>query len=438
MAIAATACLRINANNTLPQAIFRRLSMSRADLAFTLLQRLVEVKSSRDKAKGVLEVAWSTVLSHADNLESAFTGDEADYHRMLQRILYLALQLHIQPMSIEARRFDVNTKGSPTNYTSSTTATTVLPLVYEILSRGIAGGFRSLTILLHTSPQLVQSSDLSLITALLRSCLQVPGLERDSSRLLTAFSDSQTARSAATLLSWSDRIAASSSNDPILGELAIDFLVELSTQISLAESLAVDGVLSQILSTNVIRVLQSRAFSPLDVPRRMYTIWARGMLPLMLNLLNAIGPPIAPEITAALNMFPHQLHQASNAFALNSRGPNISQDTITLTMATEAHNLALITGVLDAFREAGASAGILARDIGEVKWDSNQVMEDVEGWLQARSSLRTKITATSTKEESWARRKPSHSESLCESLLEQKVVEELTGVIGVLAGPSET
>ena len=401
---------------------------SRADLAFTLLQKLVEVKSDENEAKAILKTAWSLTSRHNKILESALQEEAAEYYRLLYRILYLALQLHVATKNPH--------HGSDGNH-NQTNSPSIVSTVYEILSEGVAQRFRSLTVLVHSSPHLVKIPDFSLTTAMLSSCLQVTGLERESSRLLAAFSDSRTAQCAATLLSWSDQLAASTSNDPVFGEIALDFLVELSSETALAESLAVEGILSQVLSTNVIRVLQSKPYGPLDQPGRMFTMWARGFLPLALNLLNAIGPPIASEVTTALNLFPHQLAQASNAFASGARSLSLPRGCITLSMAIEAHTLALIVSVLKSFREAGASAAVSANEIGELNWNFAQVTEDIEGWLQNRDSLREKIVATDKKEEGWSRRKPTDPNALSMSVLEEKIVDELKGVVGVFTGPDE-
>lgn len=418
MAMAVTDCLQTNFRNSMPQVIFERLAASRAELVFTLMQKLVEVKSVENEAKDVLSVVWSSFVKQSNDLESVLRSDEADYHRALLNALYLSIQLHV--LASRSAKDDA-------------TDPKLLHLIYEVLSKCVAPGFRSLAVVQHISPQLVLPTDFAMITAILRSCLQIPDLEKDSSRLLAAFSDSQTAQCAATLLSWSDHLAASTSNDPILGELSLGFLVELSSDTTLAESLAVDGVLSQVLSTNVVRVLQSRNFTPSDEPRRMYAIWTRGLIPLMLNLLNAIGPPIAAEVTAALNLFPYQLKQASNNIAATTRSSR-EGNAITLAYANEIHNLSLITSILRTFREAGASAAISAREIGEIlNWDPSQVLGDVEACLQSRASLRERIVPMDAREEGWARCKASR-ESLSESLLEEKIVRELGGVVGALAG----
>lgn len=427
MAVAATSSLRANADNNLPEAIFKRLAHSRANLAFTLLQRLLEVNSTEPAVYGILPVAWDTVRIYNLNVGAALDGEDADYYRTLLKILYLALQVHASSST------NLSTSQSDGANPPSTSKLATL-IALEIVSTIVAQGFRSLTMVLHDNSSLVRPSDFALLTAILRSTLHIPDVTRNTTHLLNAFSDSETARCASTLLSWSDQLATS--GDPSYGELSILFLLEMSSVPSLAELLAVEGVLSQILSTNLIRILQSRPFGPFDQPPRMYSIWVRGILALLLNLLHAIGPPLAAEVAAALNNFPHQLDRASGVFATTS-SKDANADYITLSIASESVTLSLITTILHTFREAGSSAAIVGSAVEEVKWDRAQVKEDVEGALQRRELLRERITATNEREEIWSRAKPAGESSEAETKLEEKVVEEMRSVLGILEGNGE-
>ena len=431
MAVAVTDCLKANTENQLPQIIFERLAQSRADLAFTLLQRLLEVKSTEVEVKAILAVAWDALRKHDPNLGSALIGDDADYYRVLLKILYLALQPHILDADLASPEdLNVSTvKGS----TARSQLRSNVQIGLEVLSMVVAQGFRSLTIVLHDSPTLVHPSDYSLITAILRSVLHIPSLSRNTAHLISAFSDSQTARCASTLLSWADQLATN--GDPVYGELSILFLLEMSSVPALAESLAVEGVMSQILSTNLIRVLQSRVFGPFDQPVRMYGIWGRGILPLLLNLLHAVGPPIAPEVSAALNQFPNQLARASNTFTSSPRtSAKDPTGYITMGMVSEALTLSLIVIILQTFREAGASAAVFPNEIEEVKWDKGQVKEEVEGWLQRKGALSEKIIPSDEKEERWSKQKPASGAGGNENRLEERVIEEMQGILGILGG----
>ena len=138
-----------------------------------------------------------------------------------------------------------------------------------------------------------------------------------------------------------------------------------------------------------------------------------------------------------MNNFPKQLSHSSNAFANNALGHSAPEGYITLSMANEAHDLALIISIIGAIREAGASAAILVGEIPEVKWDTAQIKEDVESYLQDRVGLRRRIVATNQKEETWLRTKPSREEMGSENMLEEKIVDDLGQLLGILAGDAE-
>ena len=432
MAVAATDCLKANTENRLPEIIFERLALSRATLAFTLLQRLLEAKSTQAEVMRVLPVAWDTVRTYNANVGDALDGEGADYYRILLKTLYLSLQAHTITSTSPVQHASQNNESRTSNALKQNTH-----IALEIISTIVAQGFRSLTIVLHENSKLINPLDFALLTAVLRSALQVPDVTENTTQLLNAFSDSQTARCASTLLSWSDQLATS--GDPVHGELSILFLLEMSSVPALAESLAVEGALSQMLSTNLVRLLQSQSFGPFSQPVRMYSIWARGILPFLLNLLHAVGAPLAAEVAAALNTFPHQLDRAGSAFTFTSStsSDDPNRDHITLSKISEAVTLALIITVLQTFREAGSSVGIVSSAVEEVKWDRTQVKEEIEACLQRRAALRERIVATNEREEVWSRAKPEKEDSGAESKLEENIVEEMRTVLGILDGNSE-
>ncbi len=430
-----TKCLESNADTTLPEAIFERLRQARIELAFTLLQRLIEVKAPAAEVKSVLPKAWNTLRSYSTDIGSAIDGEGAEYYRTLLKTLSLALQAHTSAGSLRGSE-SIQASGSEgTSMTSTGSASSeTLKLALEIFGMIVARGFRSLTTALHDDHSRVLPADFALVTAILRTLLSIPGIERHTTQLISQFSDHQTARCASALLSWSDQLATD--GDPIFGELSILFLLELSSIPALAESLAVDGLLTHISNTNLVQNLrQARGMGPFDPPVRMFSIWSRGILPLYLNLLHAVRAPIAVEVSTALNNFPGQLARASSNF--DGKGPSPTDPAagfITLGMVSEAQTLAVITTILDAFREAGASAGIIATDILEPKWDRVQIKEDIENWMQRRSLLRDKIVPINAKEEAWARQQPLHAGSGADNRLEEKVVGELNAVLMLLSG----
>lgn len=440
-----TDCLRTNTQNTLPQAIFERLAQSRADLAFTLLQSLVKSRSSRPEIKSVLFTAWDAMRAHGSDLTTVLDNDHAAYARTLLKILCLSIQAHATsyPSQGAATQEPIQNDDSRAKPTA---ANATLFTVLEILKIIVANGFRSLTALLHDaqSPR-VLPSDFALLSAILRTSLLIPGIDRHTTALLSTFADAQTSRYAATLLSWSDQLATN--RDPIYGELSINFLLEMSGMPALAESLAVEGILNHICNTNLIKFLRSsnKGIGPFDQPARLYNIWVRGILPLLLNLLHAVGASMAAEIAANLNQFSNQIARASSMFTFDNSSsssatvPAVSGSTtqgyITLSMISEAQTLAIITSVLDTYRRAGASAGVVSAEIGEVKWERGRMREDVEMWLQQKGALRERLVPVGEREEGWGRM-DAVKDGEVGNRLEERAVEEM-GVLMMLLAERE-
>ena len=433
MALIVRDCLQANLDNALPELVFERLATSRVDLAFTLLQRLIEVSPFGEDAKTILRSAWALLRGQGSDIATMLSGDNALYYRNVLRVLYLSLQVHVSSERPRSGNQDHGQTGKAASDAMTKKAKEIEATVLEILETVVAQGFRSLIVLLHENSEKVQPSDFALLVAIMRTALQIPGVATYSERLITFFDDERTSQYASTLLSWADQLATD--GDPIYGELSMTFLLELSNLPALAESLVVSGTFAQATTTNLLNWFRkSGGHGPFDEPRRLYNIWTRGFLPLTINLLSAIGPPIAAELSTTLNQFEAQLSRASHSLGVKlspvSSGPNTGY--VTLSMANETHALALITTILNRFRESGSSLGIVASDLVELPWDSAGVREDLETRLQRRNNLRNNIVPTDEHEEALSRQKPLNAEGGSENRLEEKVVSELTAALSLL------
>lgn len=426
------ACLQSNVIQRIPETVFQDLAMSRGELAFSLLQRLYEVKSTEDELMRILLVAWDAVRDNETDLGLALSGPHAGYCRILLKILTLSLQSYIFVSSSPSRGRSSSEIENANRSQTSPTFTAATQVAVEIFGVVVTQGFRSLTTLLHDDPTRLLPDDLALIISISRAILHMPDMGKHITQLLSYFSDHQTARYASALLSWSDQI--STDHDPVYAELSISFLLSLSNMPALAESLAVEGLLTFLSSTNLVNYLRQKVgIGPFDNPTRLYSIWYRGLLPLLLNLLTAVGAPIASEIACTVNSFPAQLSRASNTFAIKPLSSNDPKaGSITLSMALEIQSLAMILKILDSFREAGPSAGVDTAQIVKLTWDQAQVKDDLEHWMQRRASIRSRIVPTNEKEEAWMRQPPLSTTSEVENRLEEKVLEEMKVILNLL------
>ncbi|KAL2006630.1 hypothetical protein VTN00DRAFT_9298 [Thermoascus crustaceus] len=427
MALVVRNCLIANTRNVPQEALFDRLQQARVDFALALLLRLVEIGAKGAEVFGLLGVVWEAMRARGATYENALLNDDTEYYRSLLNVLFLALQFHLAGPS----------RASPEAVSKKPEISSDLSLVLEIVKVVVAQGFRTLTTYLHDEPQKCSPKDFAILTAILQTALQVKNADRVYEQIVFHIEDNDTARYATTLFSWSDQLTVE--GDPVYGELSLLFLLELSSVPMLAEHLAVEAVLMKLSTcrlTNILR--QSKGCGPFDPVPRLYAIWTGGILPLCLNLLYHVIRA-APEVSAFLNQFEGQLKRASECFAGVHATVASAQPAkkICLSMASEAYSLALISFILERFREAGPSAGIDPQSIQELKWDKAHVKDDIEELLGRRQSLRARIVATSEKELELARQKPVSSASGSENRLEEKIVNELTGALVCLGGSEE-
>ncbi|KAF2023746.1 hypothetical protein EK21DRAFT_118468 [Setomelanomma holmii] len=417
--------MKANAESNLPQVLFGQLMVLRADLAFALLKKLVEAKVQSAEVRQLLTPVWDAIRTSVPDFDTIFSNEAVDYYRSLLRILYLALHFHLVGDSDQSA--DVSFRSSfrgtvPSSHNDFTEA--ISTQLLEILSDTVAKGFRSLATQLHAEPTSVSPSDFALLTALLQRIVAIPEMTMWQSQAALLFANNNTIRYATSLFSWSDRLTMSNNgvDDPIYGELSLLFLLSLSSIQALAETMAVDGVLSQLNTANLMNYYRRpNGMGPFDSPARLYSIWVKGILPLCLNLLLSVGPPIAAEISSFLNQYPEQLLRSS--LSINSNPSSRTRSTkITLSIASETHSLALISAIIDNVRKQGPKLGIQANDVAPLDWDRENVKEDVESWLSRKGALRERIVAMDEREVDMLARKGSE-EGLNE--LESKVVAEL-------------
>ncbi|KAK2801975.1 hypothetical protein FQN50_007533 [Emmonsiellopsis sp. PD_5] len=432
-------CLVSNSQTIPNENIFYRIQQTRAEFALALLQRLVDARSRGNEVFELLRVAWDATRFRSSSYENALLNDDTEYYGLLLNILFLALQFHVASPS----------RPVPEAISKKPEISSDLSIVLEIVKTIVAHGFRSLTTYLHDEPQKCSPKDFGILTAILQTALRVKDADRIYEQASFHLADSDTPRYAATLFSWAYKLTVN--GDPVYGELSILFLLELSCIPSVAEQMAAEGILVKLSTFKLTDILrQPNGCGPFDPVPRLFAIWNSGFLPLCLNLLYSVGRA-APEVAAFLNQFDGQLQRASGAFSIgqpttaatafpasNQLASSQHVKRLSLSMATEACSLALISLIVKKYREAGASTGVDAQNIQELKWDGAQVKDDIESLLEKRSTLRSRIVATNENELAMSRREPADRSTGCQNQLEEKIVKELQTTVMCLNGGETT
>lgn len=412
-------CLVANARSQLPENVFARLDQTRADFALNLLQKISQTNANTDGLKALLPFAWRAIVSVDTTFELALEAgaEAAIYYRTLLKILFLVLRVHVRDKNMSQKEL------RETHRDQIEATAPQLTIALEIMDKIIGQGFHDLASAIHAESEAIVPDDIALITALLQSCLLIPGIESRTSQIQAILTAHDTARKATSLFSWADRLAIE--GDPIYGELSILFLLELSTIPEIAERLAVEGILGHLSSAPLTVYMRKANVGPLSESigaQRCYSIWTRGMLPLLLNLLARLEGAIAGEIAIFLNQFPNLLQQAESALDMAERTLARSRHVtrISLLQVSEIQSIALIVLILKSCRTQVGG-------IPEVPFDSAGVLESVETWLSRRQVLSQRIIAFGTREAELEKR----------GELEPKIVEELEDLKAVLVEMNE-
>lgn len=349
----------------------------RAELAFVLVSRLVAQKSTQDRMRDLLPVAWSLVRSCPVSYDVATAPEDLRYYTSLLQILYLAIQPHTY----------MDPKPLPHGIgTQTPLAPTISSALVEITGHVVARGWRALCANIDI---FAQPADFALLAAILRAILNVKGVKLLHSQLADQVAGSGLVRGALSLFSWSHRL-----EDPVYAELAMGLLVTLSSVPQIAEQMALESVLAQLSSATLSEYFRKPGGQgPFD---DLFAIWSQGFLPLSLNLLAAVGAPIAPEISAFLNSFPLQLKRAERGLANSKPTPrNPRAGAITLSLVSEARDLLLLSRVLESAAMIGSAEGVVGSEVQPLEMDTAGLREDVEA---LRGNLRGRVVAVGERE----------------------------------------
>ncbi|KAI1393250.1 nucleoporin subcomplex protein binding to Pom34-domain-containing protein [Hypoxylon trugodes] len=404
-------CLEANEETQSHDQVFERLAESRVNLALMLVQRVVDSAPSPGDITQLLTALWGTVSS----VQEPYAPENISLYRTLLKLLYVTLRAQVR--SLASTQSDKHGGGLA--------AATVAQTILSILDITVAKGFRTLVSLVHDSQPSISPNDIALLNAILQACLCVPGMDQNQTQILNILAAHDAVQAAVSLYSWADKLA--DQGDPVYGELSLLFLLELSTLPLVAEQLACDGLLNHITSANLATYLRRSNVKPFADSvglQRCYSIWAKGIVPLLLNILTALGTTIAPEVAYVLNQFPNLMQSSVDRFEPpndSRRRDRNDRDYITLLSVSEIHSLALMTRVLGCLRANNE------RDVPAVEWDSAGLMESVEFWIDRRKLLRERVVTLGPREAEWRSMPPSERDRSrgFESKLEEKIIEQL-------------
>jgi nuclear pore complex protein Nup188 len=204
-------------------------------------------------------------------------------------------------------------------------------------------------------------------------------------------------------------------DQPVFAELSLQYLVTLCYVPRVPEQLAVAGILAFFMESPISSILQS---SDIRAPGSLilHRIWTRGILPIVFNLLQALGSRILRDTVAFLRLYEQQIQSAFTEWAR----PKL----ITTALVDETLLLLVLFEVVDTYSR-------LEQDRFMFK-GKEDLLENVNNLLAHPRYLARLVHATSFDEEKLVEER---KEGEFKNALVAKVagdLEEIRGLLGVV------
>ncbi|KAK6514127.1 hypothetical protein TWF506_008548 [Arthrobotrys conoides] len=287
--------LKATIGESTPPTISPILNTKRTSLAFSLFRRLGATNLSQNQTQGsfskILETTWDVAAAAESNFLSGLSHGGSENSRNLLRLLYLALNMCLKSKEDPSPR--------------------VVYLLVGIFEVAVARAFKVLANAAYENSSPSIAGDMLIVIGILQTILSFDGLEPVYEHLVSHIANHGTIRVATILFTWASKLVdtptgANSIPDPLYGEISIMFLVKVSALPVFAEQIALNSVFNSLSEGDLAMKIQAGQLLPTTTPR-LHNIWAKGFLPLLLNVLFALKKRIAPEIAMFLRSFNRQI-----------------------------------------------------------------------------------------------------------------------------------
>ncbi|RVD81742.1 uncharacterized protein DFL_009591 [Arthrobotrys flagrans] len=287
--------LKATVGESTPPTISPILNTKRTSLAFSLFRRLGAINLNQNQARGsfskILETTWDVAAAAESNFLSGLSNGGSENSRNLLRLLYLALNMCLR------------SKEDP--------SPKVVYLLVGIFEVAVARAFKVLANAAYESSSPSVAGDMLIVIGILQTILSFDGLEPVYEHLVSHIANHGTIRVATILFTWASKLVdtptdANSTPNPLYGEISIMFLVKVSALPVFAEQIALNSVFNSLSEGDLAMKIQAGQLLPTTTPR-LHNIWAKGFLPLLLNVLFALKKRVAPEIAMFLRSFNRQI-----------------------------------------------------------------------------------------------------------------------------------
>lgn len=350
--LAAVAEIALRANlSDLSIPYFSQGCEMRIDLVFAILHRL-----HRDNklvfSLGILQEALRLICGSALGINAAITAPEASRsYKYLLRIINLELSVFEGKPDLKVKEL-------------------LLALIDQVVicdARIIAG---------QTTPSTAESTAeylTEIILCLRQSLALVHDVSSTAQPLLQSMLDTGADRAIARLYSYAIELQP---ENPVLGELALLYFLEWLPLATMADHFVANGLLTVLLEAPLSRRIQAGNIIASAEPR-LHSAWQRGLLMIMLVLLQQLGSRVVPETVLFIEGFGPQIDTCWQQWIQPS-------GEISIALIGETFLISILLATLASHGRQDTAKAL----------PKNELLQAIDHLSSHRKYLSTRVTAT--------------------------------------------
>jgi len=309
----AKACLEANISEAKLHALLQGPMVDRANLAFSLIGNPTMIVK-HEEVKTILRLGFNALIAPELNFFDSLTDGRFDLTRPNLRIIATCL-----------KRWD-RSKDKSTK------------LLLDMFEAIVAKGAANLCNRSRIQPGEDIAEMINIVIAIAQEILDLCAKDLVNSEFCNKLMDHSSIETAVRLYASShDALVA---DQPVFAALSLEYLVTLCSAPRVPEQIAVNGIIPFIMESPMSSMLQTNDIHNIH-HHLLHQVWTRGVLPIIFNLLQSLGPRILRDAISFLRLYEPQIQTTFTEWA--------KPKCITTTLVDETILLLVIFEVVDAY-----------------------------------------------------------------------------------------
>lgn len=261
----------------------------------------------------------------------------------------------------------------------------ILQIVTGLFGTVVINGMIAAVQAAISDPKAGADSNMVIIISILKKCLNLEGIKGLYPKVASLLSESQCVKSVMRLYSYTD-VLTNANDEYVYGELALAYLLEWLNIDQIPDQLISNGLFDLLMESPISRKIQEGKVKP-TTNSKLHNLWVKGILPILLTLLQKVGARIISDVLVLIDFFSEQIKFSMGAWKNPSE--------ITVSVIIESTQLILL---VDMLYKLTPSSEMLLHQLQDIIPLRDDLLNSIDYLLSHPRFLNATLIATTAEE----------------------------------------